>query len=68
MTAPDTEMALNSLTDAGFKARIDGTPTLIFKDTETGREFITGAGEPEWLDARFDEFRYGKAAEQEGRE
>lgn len=68
MTAPDTEMALNSLTDAGFKARIDGTPTLIFKDTETGREFITGAGDPEWLDARFDEFRYGKAAKQEGRE
>ena len=68
MAAPDTESGLNGLIDAGFKARINGTPTLIFKDTDTGREFVTGAGDPEWLDARFDEFRFGRADKQEGSE
>lgn len=68
MNAPETESGLNSLTDAGLKAGINGTPTLIFKDTETGREFITGAGEPEWLDARFDEFRSGRADQLKGSE
>lgn len=60
LTAPETAAELDRLTEAGFKARIEGTPTLIFRDSETGRELMTGAGETEWLGSQFDGFREGK--------
>ena len=58
--APETAAELDRLTEAGFKARIEGTPTLIFRDSETGRELMTGAGETEWLGSQVVGFREGQ--------
>lgn len=50
LLSPETESLLQESIAAGFKAKIDGTPTLIFTDTRTGKTVMTGGGDLKFLE------------------
>ena len=57
---PQTEALLQTSIDAGFKAKINGTPTLIFTDTKTGKTLMTGGGDLKFLEEQFKQLKEQK--------
>lgn len=58
--APETESLLQESITSGFKAQINGTPTLIFTDAKTGESFMTGGGDLKFLEEQFNKLKSGK--------
>lgn len=57
LLSSQTEASLQKSIDAGFKAKINGTPTLIFTDTKTGKTLMTGGGDLKFLEEQFKELK-----------
>ena len=62
--SPETDISLNEMIKRGFADKIGGTPTLVFKDTQTGTVILSGGGTAEELEAKLKELKEGKAHEQ----
>ena len=60
LLAPETESLLQESIAAGFKAQINGTPTLIFTDTKTGKTLMTGGGDLRFLEGQFKQLKEQK--------
>lgn len=60
LLAPETESLLQESIAAGFKAQINGTPTLVFTDTKTGKNFMTGGGNLQFLDEQLKQLKEQK--------
>ena len=52
-----TDALLQESIDVGFKAKIEGTPTLIFIDTKTGKTLMTGGGDLKFLEEQFKQLK-----------
>ena len=52
-----TDALLQESIEAGFKAKIEGTPTLIFTDTKTGKTLMTGGGDLKFLEEQFKQLK-----------
>ena len=50
-------LLLQESIDVGFKAKIEGTPTLIFIDTKTGKTLMTGGGDLKFLEEQFKQLK-----------
>ena len=59
----ETEFSLNEMIKRGFDAKIGGTPTLVFKDTQTGMTVFSGGGTVEELEAKLKKLKEGKVHE-----
>lgn len=57
LLSSQTEASLQKSIDAGFKAKINGTPTLIFTDTKTGKTLMTGGGDLKFLEEQFKQLK-----------
>ena len=57
LLASETESLLQESIAAGFKAQINGTPTLIFTDTKTGKTLMTGGGDLRFLEEQFKQLK-----------
>ena len=63
MMSSETELSLNRMIKRGFDDKIGGTPTLVFKDMQTGMTAFSGGGTVEELEAKLKELKEGKVHE-----